>query len=104
MSIASLLNETVTILVYTGSTDAAGYPTESFADGDSINARLQPVSASENISAGRQATKKTYKVFILPTISINQTDRISYDSIEYDIVEKITYTNTYIRLVMQEIN
>jgi len=104
MSYSDLLNETVIILDYTSSTDSFGSPTKTFTTGDTINARVQPVSASENILAGRQADKQTFKCFIEPTISINQTDRIQHNSIDYDIVEKIIYTDTYIRLVMQQVD
>lgn len=104
MSVTTLLNESVTILNYTSSTDAFGTPTETFITGDTINARVQPVSAKENIEAGRQATKQTFKVYIEPTTSINQTDRITYNSNDYDIVEKIIYTSTYIRLVIQQVD
>lgn len=104
MSYSDLLNETVVILSYTSSTDSFGSPTETFTTGDTINARLQPASAKENIEAGRQTTKQTFKVYIESDTTINQTDRIQYNSNDFDIVEKITYTSTYIRLVIQQVD
>lgn len=101
MSIVTLMNTTVLRKKYVpGFKDSFGTPFKMYLDDATINARVQPVSAKENIQAGRKATKITYKVYIEPGITIYQKDKINYNSNDYDIVEKIDYQNDYIRLVI----
>ena len=79
MSIESLADKSVEIHRATVTTTPSGAYEESFEILETIQARIQPLSATEMVKLGREATDIGIRLYCLPT-SIQEPDRIVYGS------------------------
>jgi len=60
--------------------DAGGFPIRSYALSKSdVDCAIFPVSADETVEGGRPRGKITARGYLLPTITINHTDRIVFE-------------------------
>ena len=60
--------------------DAGGFPIRTFALSQSdVDVAIFPVSADETVEGGRPRGKITARGYLLPTITINHTDRIVFE-------------------------
>lgn len=101
--IEHLLNTTVDI--YRVSESTSNYSTASTFSllTANVKARVQPVSSSENVRAGRQASVPTFRVYVVPATDVTMVDRVSYGGNMYDINELNVYPDTYTELVMSKV-
>jgi len=60
--------------------DAGGFPIRTFALSQSdVDVAIFPVSADETVEGGRPRGKITARGYLLPTVTINHTDRIVFE-------------------------
>ncbi len=64
---------------------------------------IQPVSISEAVRAGRTSSAEAYKVYLDSTTDVNSTDLIEFNSTEYNVINKSTWLNTYIKLYIEKL-
>ena len=70
----------VEIHTVTETQDAGGFPIRTYALSKSdVDCAIFPVSADETVEGGRPRGKITARGYLLPTITINHTDRIVFD-------------------------
>jgi hypothetical protein len=60
--------------------DAGGFPLESFALSQSdVDVAIFPTSSDSTVEGGRPRGKITARGYLLPTVTINHTDRIVFE-------------------------
>ena len=83
-----LMDQTIAITRQSQTVDAGGSPVTTFtAHISSAIARIWPLSGSENIAAGRPATRQTFNLIIEGGQDIKATDRITWGARTLKIVE-----------------
>jgi head-tail adaptor len=75
----NLYDQSISVTRPTWAKDAAGFPKQTFAAHLSgVACRVQPISGSENVRAGRAASQRTYRVYVPnPSVDIATDDRIT---------------------------
>ena len=99
----NLYIHTISVSRQTSTVDSGGSPVSTFAIHlSSVSCRVQPVSATEVVKAGRQWSSPTWRVYCNPSNDIAMKDIVTYESVEYEIKELNNYPNTYMELIISK--
>ena len=83
-----LFDKTIAITRPTISKDSGGSPIETFsAHLSGLACRIQPISANENVKAGRPASATTFRIYLASGQDIDASDQITYGSRTLKIIE-----------------
>ncbi len=100
-----LLTDTIVIQRVSFSQGSAGGQSKSYAAHLSgVKARVQPISSSEALRYGRESTRALARFLVDGSLDIIETDRIVFESNNYDIFDKKDNQNARVlmRLVAQK--
>ena len=87
-TVSTYLAGTAIIQTYSSATDSQGGYTDTFTASATVSARLAPIhdGAEANV-AGREAETARYMLTVPSTTTIDERDRVSYNSVVYEVVE-----------------
>ena len=85
--------------------DAGGFPIRTFALSQSdVDVAIFPVSADETVEGGRPRGKITARGYLLPTVTINHTDRIVFEDSDTGTTRTFAVTGARRSLMLPNTN
>lgn len=98
-------NTTIDIKRRTSGDLGNGSFTNTFTDNlTEVGAHAQTVSLKMRLLAGRKASSRAYNFYVAPGLDISMEDHVVYNSEEYEILDKLLYQDTYMKLYAEVIN
>lgn len=63
---------------------------------------LQPIISRE-FKEGKNIGEEIYNVFVLPSNTVNYSDKLKYNNEFYEIIKKVTWHNVYLQLTIRKV-
>ena len=98
-------NTTIDIKRKTSTDLENGSFTNEFTDNlTNVNAHAQTVSLRQRLLAGRKANSRAFNFYVDPGLDISMSDHVTYNSEEYEILDRLLYQDTYMKIYAEVIN
>jgi SPP1 family predicted phage head-tail adaptor len=106
MSISSgLLNQTLTLQVFTETTDSQGGVTTTWADSGTFRARISPLTSQERMMQDKNTNTTTHKIYC-DNMAVSPKDRIKWGDYLFEITGITNPSEAYhhLEIAVREIN
>ena len=100
-----LLNQTLTLQVFTETTDSQGGVTTTWADSGNFRARISPITAQERMLQNKNTMTTTHRIYC-DVMDVTPKDRITWGSYLFEIIGITNPSEAYhhLEIDVREIN